>query len=181
VTRPTYQTQRPIPVARDDVTAVTASPDAPPLPFTDLADALRVLRDLGLRISTARRLVLEALFAAPGPVSAPALAREMSLDESSVYRNLEVLEHHGVVRHVHLGHSPGLYVLASAETVEYLCCERCGKVTAVEPARLDGIRAQLRDGFGYVVRFTHFPLVGLCAECAAGARPTTGDPGADAG
>ena len=33
-------------------------------------------------------------------------------DLASVYRNLETLENHGLVRHLHLGHGPGLYALA---------------------------------------------------------------------
>jgi Fur family transcriptional regulator, ferric uptake regulator len=145
---------------------VTVSPDAAPLVFTDLADAIGALRAAGLRISTPRRLVLEALFAADGPVSAADLARELSLDESSVYRNLEVLEQLGVARHVHLGHSPGLYALVSDEVVEYLYCERCAKVTTVAPSRLDTIRGQIRAEFGYSARFTHFAIVGLCPDCA---------------
>jgi Fur family ferric uptake transcriptional regulator len=145
---------------------VTQSPDAPPLAFSDLADAIRALRKAGLRISTPRRLVLEALFAATGPVSAADLARELSLDESSVYRNLEVLEQLGVVRHVHLGHSAGLYTLVSDEVVEYLYCERCARVTTVAPNHLDSVREQIRDEFGYRARFTHFAIVGLCPDCA---------------
>lgn len=145
---------------------MTQSPDAPTRAFRDLADAIGALRDEGLRISTARRLVLEALFAAAAPVSAADLAGELSLDESSVYRNLEVLEQLGVVRHVHLGHSAGLYTLVSDEVVEYLCCERCGKVITVAPSQLDPIRKQIRDEFGYTARFTHFAIMGLCPDCA---------------
>lgn len=148
---------------------MTQSPDAPPLAFTNLADAIGALRHAGLRISTPRRLVLEALFAADGPLSAADLAGELSLDESSVYRNLEVLEQLGVVRHVHLGHSAGLYALVSDEVVEYLCCERCAKVIAVAPSRLDIVREQIRDEFGYTARFTHFAIMGLCPDCGADA------------
>jgi Fur family ferric uptake transcriptional regulator len=151
---------------------VTISPDAPPVAFTELDDAIGALRKAGLRISTPRRLVLEALFVATGPVSAADLARELSLDESSVYRNLEVLEQLGVVRHVHLGHSPGLYALVSDEVVEYLYCERCAKVTTVSPSRLDSVREEIRGEFGYTARFTHFAIVGLCSDCAA--KPRTG-------
>jgi Fur family transcriptional regulator, ferric uptake regulator len=155
---------------------VTVSPDAPPLVFADLAEAIGALRNAGLRISTPRRLLLDALFAAKGPVSAADLARELSLDESSVYRNLEVLEEFGVVRHVHLGHSPGLYALVSHDVVEYLYCERCANLTAVAPARLDSVRDRIRDEFGYTARFTHFAIVGLCAKCAAGRRAGTRPP-----
>jgi Fur family transcriptional regulator, ferric uptake regulator len=144
---------------------MTAPPDSPPQVFDDVEDAIRSLRDSGLRISTARRLVLEALFAADGPVSAARLARRLSLDESSVYRNLELFEDRGLLRHLHLGHSPGLYVLASEHEVEYLCCEHCAKVTAVAPDRLDPIRKQIERRFGYTPRFTHFAIVGICQDC----------------
>ncbi len=146
---------------------MTVSPDTPPLAFADLDDAVRALRESGLRLSTPRRLVLEALFSADGPVSAARLARELAIDESSVYRNLEVLEQHGVVRHIHLGHSPGLYMLVADHEVEYLYCDRCAKVTAVSPNRLDSVRAHISQELGYEVRFTHFAIVGICEQCAA--------------
>jgi Fur family transcriptional regulator, ferric uptake regulator len=145
---------------------MTRPADSPPQAYADLDDAIRGLRDSGLRLSTARRLVLDALFAADGPVSAAHLSRMLSLGESSVYRNLELLEQRGVVRHVHLGHSPGLYVLTSEHEVEYLYCERCAKVTAVTPDRLDPVRERVRQEFGYTPRFTHFAIVGICQDCA---------------
>ncbi|MBV8431300.1 MAG: transcriptional repressor [Solirubrobacterales bacterium] len=150
---------------------MTASPNNPPQVFASLSDAIQSLRDSGLRLSTARRLVLEALFAAEGPVSAAHLVRTLSLEESSVYRNLELLEERGVVRHLHLGHSPGLYVLTSEHEVEYLYCERCAKVAAVSPERLNPIRDQIEAEFGYRPRFTHFAIVGVCQDCIAGFKP----------
>jgi Fur family ferric uptake transcriptional regulator len=145
---------------------VTASPDTPPLQFSTFAEAVRALRESGLRLSTPRRLILEALFAADGPVSAQHLTRELHIDESSVYRNLETLEQHGIVRHVHLGHSPGLYGLVTEVDVEYLYCERCTKVMAVTPDRLDRVRAVVKTEFGFDARFTHFAIVGTCEMCA---------------
>jgi Fur family ferric uptake transcriptional regulator len=152
---------------------MTASPDAAPLVVDDLDGAVRALREAGLRLSTARRLVLEALFAAEGPVSAVHLAQTISVEESSVYRNLELLEGHGLIRHVHLGHGPGLYVLVAPEDAEYLYCSRCAKVTAVAPDRLATVRDEIRRQFGYETRFTHFAIVGLCQQCAGMTRLTT--------
>jgi Fur family transcriptional regulator, ferric uptake regulator len=146
---------------------MTVAPDVPRLAAADPEQAIRRLRDAGLRLSTARRLIIEALFDADGPVAAPQLAGELSLDESSVYRNLELLERQGLTRHVHLGHGPGLYALVGRDDGEYLYCERCGKVTVVAPDELDEIRAQIRDRFGHQARFTHFAIVGVCAACAA--------------
>lgn len=146
---------------------MTVSPDVPPLAVDDVVQAAQALRESGLRLSTPRRLVLEALFAADGPVAASDLARELAIDESSVYRNLEVLEHHGLIRHVHLGHSAGLYTLVSEDEVEYLYCERCAKVTTVTPAQLDPLRERIKEEFGFTARFAHFPIVGVCDECGA--------------
>jgi Fur family ferric uptake transcriptional regulator len=146
---------------------MTLAPEAPPLRVDTLADAVVELRARGMRISTARRLVLEGLFAAPGPVSAARLAERVELDAASVYRNLELLERHGLVRHVHLGHGPGLYVLVSRHELEYLYCDRCERVTPVSQEELAPLRRDLLDRFGYKVRFTHFALVGLCEGCAA--------------
>jgi Fur family transcriptional regulator, ferric uptake regulator len=145
---------------------MTVAPDVPRLAVADPDEAIRRLRESGLRLSTARRLIIEALFAAAGPVSAHQLSLELSLDESSVYRNLELLERQGLTRHVHLGHGPGLYALVGRDDGEYLYCERCAKVTLLGPEELDSVRAQISERFGHHARFTHFAIVGLCERCA---------------
>jgi len=144
---------------------------SPPLLARNVDAAVAALRANHLRVSAARRLVLEALYAADGPVSAEQIAdgldgRLPTSDLASVYRNLETLEQVGLVGHVHLGHGPGLYALAGAGEREYLSCERCGAHLAVPPTALDGVREVLRETLGWDARFTHFPVVGRCPGCA---------------
>jgi Fur family transcriptional regulator, ferric uptake regulator len=151
---------------------MTLAPDAAPLECGTLADAVAALRGRGLRLSAVRRLVLEALFEHDAPMSAEEIARCRNLDPSSVYRNLEALESQGLLRHVHLGHGPGLYAPRGRGEREYLFCESCGAVRALAPDELDGVRDRVRERFGYEARFTHFPIVGLCPGCAdADGRP----------
>ena len=145
---------------------MTNTAHAPPLEYTDLAGAIAALRRRGLRLSTTRRLILEALFAADGPVSAEHIMRRLSLDLTTVYRNLETLENHGVVRHVHLGHGPGLYALLAPGEREYLYCEHCGAVRALPRQELDAFRSGVREQFGYEVSFSHFAIVGSCPTCS---------------
>jgi Fur family ferric uptake transcriptional regulator len=144
---------------------MTQSPDVPPLPFKDLDEAIHLLRERGLRLSTSRRLVLEQLFNTDAPVTAEHVATALGLDLASVYRNLETFERHGLVRHVHFGHGPGLYMLSGQDDREYLCCERCGAVRALEPAQLEPVRKQIRELSGYEARFAHFAIVGRCPDC----------------
>jgi Fur family ferric uptake transcriptional regulator len=153
---------------------MTLAPSAAPLDPVSPTAVLNTLRGAGLRISSARRLVVDALFAAEQPVSAEEIASGLGgqltpLDPASVYRNLETLERLGLVRHLHAAHGPGRYVLARGEC-EYLACESCGELLEVDPRELDRARAELRTRFGYEVRFSHFPIVGRCAGCAGGAR-----------
>jgi Fur family ferric uptake transcriptional regulator len=147
---------------------MTVAPDRRPLDFESIDDVVVALRETGHRVTAPARAVLEALFAADGPVSAEHIAtgQGRALDATSVYRNLERLEQLGVVRHVHVGHGAGLYTLARGGDREYLVCERCGRVTSVDPERLDAVRDSVRTSFGFQVRFTHFPMHGHCADCA---------------
>jgi Fur family transcriptional regulator, ferric uptake regulator len=150
--------------------------------FSDLEGAISTLRGQGLRISMARHRILRALFAAPGPLSAEKITEaarsipaegaglDASLDVASVYRNLEAFERAGVVRHVHLGHGPGLYALVGEGEREYLYCERCHTAVGVAPAELDDLRELIRRRYGYAARFTHFPIVGVCKRCSEANR-----------
>jgi Fur family ferric uptake transcriptional regulator len=144
----------------------------PPLPAPTLQAAMSAVRARGLRLSAARRLVLEALFAADDPVDAERIAGGLdgqlpSSDLASVYRNLETLEALGLVRHLHMGHGPGRYALTEAREREYVSCERCGVYVTLAPEELDGVRAAVHEACGYTARFTHFPVVGLCPDCAS--------------
>jgi Fur family ferric uptake transcriptional regulator len=150
---------------------MTVSHLTEPVSARSLDAAIAALRDRGLRLSAARRLVLEALFAADGPVSAEQIAdgvggRLPRSDLASVYRNLETLEELGLVRHVHLGHGAGLYAVAAVGDREYLACESCDAHLAVAPTVLDPARAALAEATGWSARFTHFPIVGLCPACS---------------
>jgi Fur family ferric uptake transcriptional regulator len=141
----------------------------PAIAAPDLDAAIAALRQRGLRISAARRLVLESLYSAGEPVSAERIAdglggRFPPSDLPSVYRNLETLESAGIVRHFHLGHGPGLYAPAGEEH-EYLLCESCRRLRVVEPHELDEARALIHERLGFRARFTHFPIVGLCPNC----------------
>ena len=145
---------------------MTLAPDAPGLDCRTLGEAVDALRARGLRLSAVRLRVLETLFEDDAPMSAEEIAHRHALDPSSVYRNLEALESLGLLRHVHLGHGPGLYALRGRGEREYLYCEGCGAVRELSPQEVDPVRDRIRDRFGYEARFTHFPVVGLCPACA---------------
>jgi len=146
-------------------------PDAPlraARPVATVDEAVDVLREGGGRATTARRAILDVLFASADPLSTEQIAQRAvpAQDVPSTYRNLEHLEVVGLVRHVHFGHGPGLYQLISDVEQEYALCESCGAVRSISSSDLDQAKTAIEAATGYRARFTHFPLVGLCPDCS---------------
>jgi Fur family transcriptional regulator, ferric uptake regulator len=137
---------------------------------TSVPAAITTLRVRGLRVSAARRLVLEALFAADEPVTADAIAAGLNgrfpcSDLASVYRNLDTLEEIGLVRHFHVAHGAGLYALTGRNQAGYVACETCGAHRPLDQSTVAQVAAVLRDACGYEPQLIHFPIVGRCPEC----------------
>lgn len=152
------------------------SPLTSPRPVPDLTSALNVLREDGGRVSMSRRALLTVLFAHDDPLSVEQIAAASvpPLDVPSTYRTLERLEQVGLVRHVHLGHGPGLYELAGLGDREYAWCESCGKASSIDRAKLDEARDIIEKTIGHRPRFGHFPLIGLCPVCIAAEKAGDG-------
>lgn len=132
---------------------------------------LALLRARGGRITTSRRAILEAFLAVDGHVTAEALtarvqAAQPDVHESTVYRFLDELERLGVVDHVHLGHGPAVYHLAS-DAHHHLVCDRCGAVVEVPEEVFAGLRSRLADDFGFALQPRHFAVTGRCRACTA--------------
>ena len=145
---------------------MTSAPDATPVVCRSVDDAAAALRrarapPVDVPAAGARGAVRLGCAGVGGADHA-----RLGLDLASVYRNLETLERNGLVRHVHLGHGPGLYALLDEAEREYLYCDRCGAVKPLPAEDLDPVRDRVRELFGYDVRFTHFPIVGTCPACA---------------
>ena len=149
---------------------MTVPHETRPFAAASIPAALTTLRVRGLRVSSARRLVLEALFAADGPVTAEAIAsgldgRFPASDLASVYRNLDTLEQIGLVRHFHVAHGAGLYALAALHQAGYVACERCGAHQPLDTGTVAQVAAVLREACGYEPQLVHFPIIAHCPEC----------------
>jgi len=131
------------------------------------------LREEGQRYTDQRRELVE-LLANEGPLSTPEVLRGRGgLKQSSVYRNLAVLEHAGVVRRVVTDEEFGRYELTEDLTGHHhhLICSSCGRVEDVTvPSQLEGTldrtldRLAKRAGFADVDH--RLDLIGTCSDCA---------------
>jgi Fe2+ or Zn2+ uptake regulation protein len=132
------------------------------------------LRAAGQRYTTKRRALVEFLSAAPTPPALPDIvAGEPRLPQSSVYRNLAVLESAGVVRRVITEGEFARFELAEDLTAHHhhLICSVCGRVEDVTvPASLESAmdrtlhRVARSTGFATVSH--RLDLIGVCRACA---------------
>ena len=139
---------------------------------TDRATAvLDVMRASGVRLTAARRAVVQALVDADDHVTADDLAAAVAdaapdVHRSTVYRTLDALEKLGVVTHVHLGHGRAVYHLTD-QLHQHAVCEACGAVVEVHDDVMRDVQARLRRDTGFEIDPHHFALVGRCAHCAS--------------
>ena len=127
------------------------------------------LREAGVRITAARRAVVDALVAADEHVTADDLAARVAASHpdvhlSTVYRTLDALERLGVVTHVHFGHGRAVYHL-SDRLHHHAVCEECGAVIELPSDVLVDVQARLRRDTGFEIDPHHFALVGRCRAC----------------
>jgi len=139
--------------------------------FSSVEAVLAVLRSRGGRVTSSRRILLQVLFEADGHMSAEALAeavqeRAPDVHLSTIYRNLEDLEHLGVISHSHLGHGPSSYLLASHAHAHFICAD-CGAMIEAPDALFRGLARSAKAQLGFAIDPKHFAILGRCARCAA--------------
>ncbi len=132
------------------------------------------LRGVGQRLTANREALLAALEAAPRPLTIPEiLGSGTGLAQSSVYRNLVVLEEAGIVHRVVGTDEFARWELAEdlAGHHHHLICSSCGRVEDV-PASA-GLERSVAAAAAAITRSTGFrtqrhrvDLVGLCQDCS---------------
>jgi len=128
------------------------------------------LRERGYRLTPQRQLVLEAVerlrHATPDGILGEVRRTVSSVNVSTVYRTLELLEELGLVSHAHLGHGAPTYHLADAHHHMHLVCRDCGAVVEADVSVATPFTEVLARQFGFDTDMKHFAIFGRCADCA---------------
>jgi Fur family ferric uptake transcriptional regulator len=128
------------------------------------------LRARGYRLTPQRQLVLEAVGAlghgTPEEIVTEVRRTAAAVNISTVYRNLELLEELGLVRHTHLGHGAPTYSVADDDDHVHLVCRECGTVEEASRDLVAGVVDDLARAKGFTVDIGHFALFGTCRACS---------------
>lgn len=131
------------------------------------------LAAVGQRLTGTRKAIVEALSHADRPMSIPEiLTGGTGLAQSSVYRNLSVLERAGVVSRVVTTDEWARFELSEVLTGHHhhLVCSKCGAVDDVRvpddvEADLDRALTVLAERAGFSLQHHRLDLVGVCSAC----------------
>jgi Fur family transcriptional regulator, ferric uptake regulator len=144
-------------------------------PFPDVhGEAVGRLRAIGQRYTANRRALIEVLVEANRPLTATEiLERRRTLPQSSMYRNLLVLEQAGVVRRVAPTDEYSRYELAEdlIGHHHHLVCSSCGSVEDfTAPQQLEHAVArtigEITSRSGFSAQTHHVQLRGVCRNCS---------------
>lgn len=134
----------------------------------------RRLDAAGHRYTRGRRLVMDVLGRLGAPATIPTiLESEPSIKQSSLYRNLAVLQESGLVTRVDVGDDRAYFELSEAVTHDHhhhLVCRTCRAVVDVAlpgPAEraLDRAFTTAASDAGFTLQEHRVDLVGVCSDC----------------
>lgn len=135
-------------------------------------ELLAALRGSGLRLTKTRRAICGVLAEAHDDhLTATDLHQWVEraiggrVDQSTIYRTIDVLEEAGHLHHVHFGHGPGVIHLSQHSQHHHLVCEVCGRTVDLPVIELLPMFSQLEGEHGFVMGSVHFALVGRCLSC----------------
>ncbi|RKT71838.1 Fur family transcriptional regulator [Saccharothrix variisporea] len=128
----------------------------------------KTLHDRGMRMTPQRQLVLDAVrdlgHATPEQICQRVQATAPTVNITTVYRTLDLLDRLGMVRHTHLGHGAPTYSVDEHEHV-HLVCHKCGRVDEAPCDLLTPVAGTLRREFGFELDASHLALSGTCRDC----------------
>lgn len=138
---------------------------------TDTADLVTRCRSLGLRRTKALERLLATLLEARRPMTLAELAESPRLseqcDKATVFRLLQRLENHGIVRRLGLHERAAYFTLLLPDRhQDYLICTRCGSIEAIKaPCPVHALEEEIRRSTGFRDLYHELEFFGTCPAC----------------
>lgn len=132
-----------------------------------------LLKKNGYSLTTPRKVVFEVLYSFGMQSVQQLISRSASIDRSSVYRALLVLEDIGAVHRVPQGFK---YKVELSDIFlphhHHIACTKCGRHSDIEQSKLEDMLTQIAEENSYKLTSHKVELLGLCANCIKIAQAT---------
>lgn len=132
-----------------------------------------ILRERGSRVTQARQLVWDALESIDGHATVQQIldvvqrrgAAPDSVNQSSVYRTLQLFSELGLVRESRTDATgSATWEVRHSDTAIHLICESCGAVIHHESAMVEALGSELARA-GFAASTVDVQVTGLCRDC----------------
>lgn len=125
-----------------------------------------ILKEKGLKTTTARIAVLNLLEEENNPTDVITIAKGLSdqADQATVYRTLEILTNKGIINRLEFGEGKYRYEIQKNHH-HHLICTNCNKIEDVEGELIGEIEKGIKEKKGFLVKSHSLEFFGLCKNC----------------
>jgi Fur family ferric uptake transcriptional regulator len=132
----------------------------------------RMIRQMGLKVTQQRMVILESLSGGRAHVTAQEVfeivnAKYPEIGFATVYRFLRKMAEQKMVSEVRMGGLPARYELTPRRHHDHLTCVQCGQIVEFENPQIETLQEQVAKEHNF--RLTHhvLELYGICKRCQA--------------
>lgn len=148
----------------------TLETSTPRTPGSGSPDPLVALAAAGLRLTGARRHVLELIDARAGHFTAADLVADAARSgrptgRATIFRSLELLLDLGLVERLDLPTGEHAYVRCEPAHHHHVVCSGCGRSAEVEELGLDAVAREVERRTGFRIEGHRLELYGRCPAC----------------
>lgn len=130
----------------------------------------RIIRELGLKITTQRMAILRFLTQGRAHQSAQEIFESVKrkhpeIGFATVYRLLRNLAEKSYVTEVRMGGLPARYELTPKHHHDHLTCTECGTIVEFENQTIEKLQLEVAKNYGFQLTGHVLELYGLCPNC----------------
>lgn len=121
-----------------------------------------------LKVTEARIALIDLISHAKAPVDAQFLIEnlqmKLQIDRVTVFRILNILTEHGILRKLEFGEGKARYELPSTEH-HHLICESCGVIEDVSDCNIGALEKDISEKKNFHIKRHSLEFFGLCKKC----------------
>ena len=130
----------------------------------------KIMREQGYRVTPQRLLILDAVCEGGGHTTFGEIYLRVKeadplIDQSTVYRTLDLLCEVGVIVSADIGDEGKVYEIAKPTPHHHLVCQVCGNEQELDGDMMQALFEQIKREQGFMVQTDHLVLSGVCRRC----------------
>lgn len=131
-------------------------------------DFTKLLNKHDLKTTSARISLLKLLENEKNPVDSQflvnSLQKTFKVDKVTIFRILNVLTEHGILRKLEFGEGKARYELNN-EDHHHLICQNCGKIEDISDCNIGALEKEINQKKKFLVKLHTLEFYGLCENC----------------